>query len=92
MHIHGTTHVHGPQGINAPHSVHRGQPSQAARPGMAADRVEISSAAAAAVQAAEAGPIRQALVNNIRAQIANGTYETPGKLEAALERMLDEIA
>ncbi|MCI0335911.1 MAG: flagellar biosynthesis anti-sigma factor FlgM [Planctomycetes bacterium] len=92
MHIHGTTHVHGPHGINAPHSVHRGQASQQAPAGGPVDRVDISPAAEAAVQAAETGRIRQDLVNQIRAQIAAGTYETPAKLEAALERMLDEIA
>jgi negative regulator of flagellin synthesis FlgM len=91
MHIHGTSHVHGPQGINAPHSVQRGQNSQAARSTGAVDRVEISSAAAAASQAAETGQVRTALVNSIRAQIAAGTYDTPAKLDAALERMFDEI-
>ena len=91
MHIHGTTHVHGPQGINAPHSVHRSQNSQATSSAGSVDRVEISPAAAAASQAAETGQIRQALVNSIRAQIAAGTYDTPAKMDAALERMFDEI-
>jgi negative regulator of flagellin synthesis FlgM len=91
MHIHGTTHVHGPQGINPPHSVHRGRNSQPTRSAGAVDRVEISPAAAAASQAADSSKIRTALVNSIRAQIAAGTYDTPAKLEAALERMFDEI-
>jgi negative regulator of flagellin synthesis FlgM len=91
MHIQGTSHIHGPQGINAPHSVYRGQSSQAARPGATVDRVEISAAAAAASQASETGAVRQSLVDNIKAQIAAGTYETPDKLESAIERMLDEI-
>ncbi len=91
MHIHGTTHVHGPHGINAPHSVHRGQASQHAPENGAVDRVDISPAAEAAAQAAETGRIRHDLVNHIRAQIAAGTYETPAKLDAALERMFDEI-
>ena len=91
MHIHGTTHVHGPQGTNAPHSVHRGQSSQPTRPGSAADQLEISPAAAAAAQAAETGQVRQELVNSIRAQIAAGTYDTPAKMDAALEQMFDEI-
>ncbi len=91
MHIHGTTHIHGPHGINPPHLVHRGQASQPASPDGKADRLDISPAAEAAIQAAESGQVRQELVNRIRAQIAAGTYETPAKLEAALERMLDEI-
>jgi negative regulator of flagellin synthesis FlgM len=56
------------------------------------DRLDISAAAEAAAQVVEGGEIRQDLVNQIRAQIAAGTYETPEKLDAALERMLDEIA
>jgi negative regulator of flagellin synthesis FlgM len=92
MHIHGTTHVHGPHGINAPHSIHRGQPSTQTPAGGAVDRLEISAAADAAAKAAETGEVRQELVNNIRAQIAAGTYETPAKLDAALERLLDEMA
>jgi anti-sigma28 factor (negative regulator of flagellin synthesis) len=92
MHIHGTTHVHGPHGINAPHMTHRGQAAQNAPANRAVDQVDISAAAEAASRAAEAGGIRTDLVNQIRAQIANGTYETPAKLDAALERMFDEMA
>jgi negative regulator of flagellin synthesis FlgM len=92
MHIHGTTHVHGPQGINAPHFTQRGQATSQPTAGGAVDRVDISAAAEAAARAAEAGEVRQDLVNSIRTQIANGTYETPGKLDAALNRLLDEIA
>jgi negative regulator of flagellin synthesis FlgM len=91
MHIHGTTHIHGPHGPNAPHFAHRGQGTQATGQTDGVDRVDISPAAEAAIRAAETGQIRQELVNSLRAQIAAGTYDTPGKLEAALERMLDEI-
>jgi len=91
MHIHGTNHVHGPQGINPPHFVHRGQGAQAAPGSGKVDRVDISPAAEAAIEAAESGTIRHDLVNRIRSQIAAGTYETPDKLNAAVERLLDEI-
>jgi negative regulator of flagellin synthesis FlgM len=90
MHIHGTTHVHGPQGINAPHTVHRTPAAQGPRLANI-DSVEISPAAAAASQATESGQIRTGLVNDIRAQIAAGTYDTPEKLDIAMERLLDEI-
>lgn len=92
MHIHGTSHIHGPHGINAPHNVYRGQAAPRTSTAGGVDRVDISSAADAASRAAEAKGVRQDLVNEIRAQIANGTYETPAKLDAALERMFDEIA
>ncbi len=42
-------------------------------------------------QAAEPPPFRADLVAEIRRQIAAGTYETPEKWEAALDRMLDRL-
>lgn len=33
--------------------------------------------------------IREDLVNRVRREIANGTYETVDKLEKALERLMD---
>jgi negative regulator of flagellin synthesis FlgM len=90
MQIHGTTHIHGPHGISAPHAPFRGQTAGevAAR---SADRVDISPAAQAAVQATESDDIRGALVSQIRAQLAAGTYETPEKLDKAVQRLLDTI-
>jgi negative regulator of flagellin synthesis FlgM len=55
------------------------------------DRVEISQAAEAAVKASETGGVRQELVNSIRSQIAAGTYDTPDKMNAAMERMFDQM-
>lgn len=36
-------------------------------------------------------PIRTDLVERIRREIAAGTYETPEKLEAALEKLLQRL-
>jgi len=91
MHIHGTTHIHGPHGVNAPHAPFRGQAAGETPAARTTDRVDISPAAEAAVRAAESGEIRHDLVNQIRAQIASGTYETPEKLDVALDRLMDEI-
>jgi negative regulator of flagellin synthesis FlgM len=91
MHINGTTNIHGPHGINAPHAPFRGPMAPSAPSAKSADRVDISAAAEAALGAAENGEVRQGLVDRIRAQIAAGTYETPGKLDAAVERLLDEV-
>ncbi len=41
--------------------------------------------------AAEGGPVRHDLVNLIRRQIADGTYDTPEKMDVAMSRLLDEI-
>jgi negative regulator of flagellin synthesis FlgM len=92
MQIHGPTQLHGPHGINAPHAPFRGQAAQEAPSAKPSDRVDISAAAEAAIQARESGDVRHDLVNQIRAQLADGTYETPAKLDAAIERLLDEIA
>jgi negative regulator of flagellin synthesis FlgM len=91
MHITGTSHIHSPHGINAPHAPFRGQASPPASSASPVDRVEISPAAEAAIQAAESGEVRQDLVNRIRAEIASGTYETQQKLDVAIDRLLDEI-
>jgi negative regulator of flagellin synthesis FlgM len=91
MQIHGTNRIHGPQGINAPNFTQRTNGTQQSPAAGAVDRVDISPAAQAA-SAAEASPIRHALVNSIRRQIADGSYDTPEKMEMALDRMLDEMA
>jgi negative regulator of flagellin synthesis FlgM len=55
------------------------------------DKVDISPAAEEAVRAAEAAEIRQAHLATIRQQIAAGIYETPEKVDRAVERLLDEL-
>ncbi len=95
----GITKVHGPHGINAPHAPFRGQAADgAAKTQAIGDRVTISPAAEAAIQATEGAAqanlsagVRQDVVSRIRSEIAAGTYETPAKLDAALNRLIDEI-
>jgi negative regulator of flagellin synthesis FlgM len=88
----GITKIHGPHGINAPHAPFRGQAAGGAEKSQAVgDSVTISSAAEAAIQATETAGIRQDVVNRIRSEIAAGTYETPAKLDTALDRLIDEI-
>ena len=91
MQIHGPSQVHGPQGINAPHFTQRTPASTATAASGGVDRVEISQAAEAAIKASETGGVRQELVNNIRSQITAGTYDTPDKMNAAMERLLDQM-
>jgi negative regulator of flagellin synthesis FlgM len=92
MQIYGPAHLHGPQGVNAPHAARLTQPATAARPSSAtADTLEISSEAAAASRLSEIPDIRHDRVAAIKAQIEAGTYETPERLDAALEALLDEI-
>ena len=35
--------------------------------------------------------VRMELVERVKAEIAAGTYETSGRMEAAMERLLDEV-
>ncbi len=92
MNIQGPSNIHGVQGVKGPHSNHRtnGAKSSHSTSGPS-DQLDISPAAEAAAQAAEGGEIRADLVARVRSEIANGTYETPEKLDAALDGFLNEI-
>jgi negative regulator of flagellin synthesis FlgM len=91
MQIHGPSQVHGAQGVNGPHS-QRGSSSRPAQSTAGpADQLDISPAAEVAASAAEGGEIRSDLVARVRSEIAAGTYETPDKMAAALDRLVDEI-
>ena len=91
MQIYGPAHLHGAQGINGPHA--NRAPQTPPRPAAAnqADSVDISPAAELAAKLSDIPDIRQDRVNEIRAQIASGTYETDERINGALERLLDEM-
>ncbi len=91
MNINGPSQVHGAQSVNPPHFTQRTQSAQGTSATSQTDRVEISQEAQAAMKSTEAGGIRHDLVNQIRSQIAAGTYDTPEKMNAAVDRMLDQI-
>lgn len=91
MQIYGPTHLHGAQPLNAPHGVRNSQPAARAERASMSDSVEISDAGRLAEQMSQIPDIRQGRVNEIRAQIAAGAYETDAKMSVALDRLLDEI-
>ena len=97
MQIQGPSHVHGPHSVNGPHHPQLRSAGHAdASAGAQSDQFELSAAAEAAIRAADAraaesGEVRHDLVARIRSEIAAGTYETPEKLDGALERLLDQI-
>jgi len=94
MQIHGPAHVHGPQSINGPHANRAAEPQPGASPAVEADRVEISQAAQAAELAArvdEIPEVRQDLVDQLRAEIQSGRFETEERLSGAVDNLLDEI-
>ena len=53
------------------------------------DRVELSGSARILAKIGE-NPIRQELVDRVRAEIDAGTYDTDAKLDAALEELLSD--
>ncbi len=55
------------------------------------DRVEFSSHVQYLVELKNGGPVRMELVNRIRSEIERGTYETPEKLEAAIDELLSDL-
>jgi negative regulator of flagellin synthesis FlgM len=88
MQIHGPSQI---QGIKGPHT-NPNNDLKASKPAAApADRVDISAAAEAAASAAEVSEVREDLVARVRSEIAAGTYETPDKLDSALDGLLNEM-
>jgi len=92
MQIYGANGLHGVQGVNAPHTSRRIDAPQSTQSAQPQDEVQISSAASFIDQVHQVPDIRQDRVAAIKAAIADGSYETAGKLDAALSAFLDEIA
>lgn len=91
MHIYGPSQLHGPQSISAPHVSRASQPAQRLESAPIQDELQISDAARLVEQAKAAPEMRMDRVNEIRRQIASGTYETQDKLDVAVSRLFDEI-
>ncbi|HMO86487.1 MAG TPA: flagellar biosynthesis anti-sigma factor FlgM [Lacipirellulaceae bacterium] len=92
MNVTGAYRLHGPHSLQGPHAPRSTQPASPNLSLRGADQVDISAAADAAAQAADGGDFRSDLVARVRQQIADGTYETPIKLDVAIDRFLDEQA
>lgn len=100
--------IHSLQSTTATHSITRNQPAQAGggaewsssvRSTATADELDLSSAAQQLSQSQAlgqtehmAGGIRTEKVAALREAIANGSYETPENLSAALDKLLDTFA
>ncbi len=91
MHIYGPSQLHGAQPIGAPHGVRAAQPAVRPEAAQITDEVNISEGARLAEQIQQLPDLREDRIEAVRQQIAAGTYETHDKLEAAVERLLDEI-
>ena len=92
MEIHGAGGPQGPQPIYprlANFSVEASTTAPAAAP---RDQVEISQLGLVLDGIHSLPEIRHEKVEAIRQQIASGTYETPEKLERALDNLLSELS
>ena len=92
MQIYGPSQIHGAQPINAPHSSRANTASSVSGSSQIGDRLDISEAGQIAARMADIPEVRAERVQELRAAILSGTYETDAKLSTALDRLLDEIA
>ena len=90
--------INGPSGVNGASQINQSMKTHSS-PNVPAnanlnpvDQLDLSSQAQMIDSLADVSGIRAERVAEIKAQIANGVYETPEKLELTVERLLDEIA
>ena len=82
-----------PQAATAVRQGQRAAPtSQAAAPTRASDRAEFSQAARLLSKLAELPEVRQDLVDRVRAELEAGTYETPGRIDATIDKLAEDLA
>ena len=93
MNISGVSSTHGSASVNSVQGVEATEAtSKTQSEGLTEVRDNVSLSVDA-VQAAETvGDVRLDRVNSIRAAIADGTYETPEKLDVAIDRLLDRLS
>lgn len=91
MQVNGPSHVHGPQPLRAPHRIQPAESAPSVDHLYGADQVEISREAELLGQVHHLPEIRADRVEQIRAELAEGIYETDEKLEVAVGRLLDEL-
>lgn len=88
--------IHGPGGVSGPHRIEpqRLAPERAEAPdsrGKIGDSAEISGEARLLNKLAEVPSVRMDLVQELRELIASGRYETPERIERAVEKLLEEL-
>ena len=93
MNIWGVFSTVGSQGVTAVKGVEAAEATQAAARQQGVTEVQdaVTLSVDAVSAAGAATDVRFDRVNAIRAAIADGSYETPEKLDLALERLLDRL-
>ncbi len=77
------------QNVAAP-AVQKQAPAQTSTPARATDRVELSGVSHL-LSSLKTNDVRLDKVASIRSQIEAGTYETDDKLDAASDKLLDDV-
>ena len=98
MEIYGSSFVHNVQNLSGPHRT-RGvetQTSPSIQRSSQQDDVQFSDAGVKmsdSIRSESSGSgIRFDLVNRIKAEIAAGTYDTPDKMDIAVDRMISRLS
>ncbi len=89
MNING---IHGANGANPIRPTNNVKKESAAqRPVQSRDEMDVQKTNEINIQNVDTSDVRVDLVNRVRAQIAAGNYDTPERLEIALNRMFDSF-
>lgn len=70
---------------------HRGEDQRPTKTRRGDDRVEVSDAARFLAKMDAMPEIRTELVERVRAEIADGVYDTPERFDLAVDAMIDEM-
>lgn len=92
MQINGPSSIHGSHSVSGPHGIRRTEQKSSVDHLFGADQIDISQEAEFLSQVHGLPDVRTDRIEQIRAQLAEGTYETGDKLEIAVGRLLDELA
>lgn len=91
MEVHGPGSLGGPNPISPPNSTQPQASPTPEPPGQPRDEVEISEMGKLLDDLSRTSDIRQERVAEVRRAIEAGEYETPEKLQVAVERLLKDI-
>ena len=67
------------------------EPAASTGPVRSGDKVELSRAAQFISKLISKNDVRDELVDRVKSQLAAGTYETPEKVDAALEELMKDL-
>ncbi len=76
---------------DAPRRATPGSDAQSPRRAGGGDQVEVSDMSRYLARLRQVPEIREELVQEIRGQIESGAYDTPEKIESAIDAMLQEL-